>query len=72
VSTADNTDQEIVKFVAHDGEHHTTVDESVFKVVTDEHIRTYQHEEITHALDKEIHEDHHYTVVQPIEVTENL
>ncbi|KAH6670889.1 allergen [Plectosphaerella plurivora] len=71
-STADVTDQEIVKFVSHDGEHHTTVDESVFKVVTDEHIRTYQHEEITHALDKEIHEDHHYTVVQPIETTENL
>jgi hypothetical protein len=62
--------QVITSFVSRDGKHNTTVDEDVRSSVTDEHVYPHQHEEVMTGLDKEIHQHHHHTVVQPIKVTE--
>lgn len=64
--------QSISSFISKDGKHRTTVDEDHRKAVTDEHIRPHRHEEIATVIDKEIHQDHHHTTVQPIKVSETL
>lgn len=64
--------QAVSKFVSRDGKHDTTVDESIQKAVTEEHVRPHQHEDTTTAVDKEVHQDHHHTAVQPIEAKETL
>jgi hypothetical protein len=53
-------------FLSQDGKHNTTVDEDVRKAVTAEHLYPQQHEEVVTAVDREIHQDHHQTIVQPI------
>lgn len=64
--------QAVSNFISNDGKHTTTVDESVQKAVTNEEIRPHKHENVTGALDKEVHQDHHHTVVQPIKAEETL
>lgn len=64
--------QAVSNFISRDGKHTTTVDEDVRKAVTDEHVRPHQHEDITTAVDKEVHQDHHHTTVQPINAKETL
>lgn len=55
-----------------DGKHTTTVDEEVRRPVTDEHVRPKEHEAVTTAREKEVHQDHHHTTVQPVQDTETL
>lgn len=55
-----------------DGKHTTTVDEEVRRPVTDEHVRPQEHEAVTTAREKEVHQDHHHTTVQPVQDTETL
>ncbi|CAI4213470.1 unnamed protein product [Parascedosporium putredinis] len=62
----------VAEFISRDGKHTTIVDQDVRKAVTEEHIRPHQHEEITTAIDKEVHQHHHHTTVQPLEAKARL
>lgn len=56
----------ISSFLHKDGSHKTDVDESVNPAVTSETVKPHRHEETTQAVDREIHQDHYHTTVQPI------
>lgn len=60
----------VSNFLSQDGKHKTTVDEDVRKPITEEHVFPEQHEQITTAVDREVHQDHHQTVIQPIKAKE--
>ncbi|TWU72824.1 hypothetical protein ED733_001339 [Metarhizium rileyi] len=62
----------VSSFLSQDGKHKTTVDEDVRKPVTEEHVYPEQHEELVTAVDREVHQDHHQTVIQPIKAKETL
>ncbi|KAF5693462.1 hypothetical protein FDENT_1997 [Fusarium denticulatum] len=64
--------QAVSSFLSNDGKHRTTVDEDVKPHVTQEHVMPHQHEQVTTALDKEVHQEHHHTTVQPITHKETL
>jgi len=46
--------------------HHTTVEEHVQPAVVHETIKPHRHEEATQAVDREVHQDHFHTTVQPL------
>jgi len=52
--------------------HHTTVDETVNPAVTREVIKPHVHEEATQAIDREVHQHHYHTTVQPLTAQEVL
>lgn len=52
--------------------HRTDVDEVVNPAVTSETIKPHRHEETTEAVDREVHQDHYHTTVQPISHRETL
>ncbi|KAI7766702.1 hypothetical protein LZL87_005002 [Fusarium oxysporum] len=64
--------QAVSSFLSNDGKHRTTVDEDVKPHVTQEHVLPHKHEQVTTALDKEVHQEHHHTTVQPITHKETL
>ncbi|KAI5468145.1 allergen [Mariannaea sp. PMI_226] len=64
--------QTIAKFISNDGRHKTIVDQDVRGGVTEEHVHPHQHENVTTAIDKEIHQDHHQTIIQPYKTQETL
>ncbi|KAK2593080.1 hypothetical protein QQS21_009210 [Conoideocrella luteorostrata] len=64
--------QAVSNFLSQDGKHKTTVDEEIRKPVIDEHVHPEQHEQVVTAVDREIHQDHHQTIVQPIKDQETL
>lgn len=68
----DKAKQTISSFMSHNNEHKTSVDQDQRAAVTEEHIRPERHEEVTTAIDKEVHQDHHQTIIQPIKATERL
>lgn len=47
--------------------HKTDVDEVVNPAVTSETIKPHRHEELTEAVDREVHQDHYHTTVQPVQ-----
>ncbi|KIX97165.1 uncharacterized protein Z520_07279 [Fonsecaea multimorphosa CBS 102226] len=51
---------------------HTTVEETVNPAVTHEAIKPHRHEEHTQAVDREVHQHHYHTTVQPLTHTERL
>jgi len=59
-------------FLSKDGKHNTTVDQEVQSAVEDTHIRPHKREIVTTAVDKEIHQDHYQTRIQPVTTTERL
>jgi len=59
-------------FLHRSGKHDTTVDERVAPAVTNEHITPTRHENVQTVVDKEIHQDHHHTSVQPVQAQEVL
>lgn len=59
-------------FLSKDGKHDTTVHETVNAPVQQERVTRTQAEEATAAVDKEIHQDHYHTKVQPIKDKEVL
>lgn len=59
-------------FISRDGKHKTTVDEDIRAPVTEEHIKPHQHDEVTTAVDRSVHVDHHHTTVQPVAAKETL
>ncbi|KZL83202.1 allergen [Colletotrichum incanum] len=48
------------------------VKEDVNDAVINEQVRPQQHEEVTAAVDKDVHQDHHHTTVQPVKAQETL
>jgi hypothetical protein len=62
----------VSSFLSKDGKHRTTVDEDVRKAATEQHIMPHEHEQQTVAVDKEVHQDHHHTTIQPITHKETL
>ncbi|KAF2166074.1 hypothetical protein M409DRAFT_66958 [Zasmidium cellare ATCC 36951] len=58
--------QAVKEFLSKSGHHDTTVHERVAPAVTHETITKTEHEELITAIDKEIHQDHFHTSVQPI------
>lgn len=70
--TMEKAKKAVSNFLSQDGKHKTTVDEDVRKPVTEEHVFPEQHEQITTAVDREVHQDHHQTVIQPIKAKETL
>ncbi|KAL9485201.1 hypothetical protein ACSS6W_003990 [Trichoderma asperelloides] len=58
--------------ISKDGKHDTTVDEEVRRPVTEEHVRPQEHEHVATARDREVHQDHHHTTVQPVKDSETL
>jgi hypothetical protein len=52
--------------------HHTSVEETVAPSVTHEAIKPHRHEEVTQAVDREVHQHHHHTTVQPLSHQERL
>ena len=57
---------------AKDGKHKTSVDQDVRGAVTEEHVHPHQHENVTTAVDKEVHQHHHQTRIQPVKHEEVL
>jgi hypothetical protein len=55
----------INKFTSKHG-HHTDVEERVNPTVTSETVKPTRHENITEAVDREVHQDHYHTTVQPL------
>ncbi|TVY32316.1 hypothetical protein LOCC1_G008536, partial [Lachnellula occidentalis] len=64
--TMDKAKAAVGSFLSKDGKHDTTVHETINPAVQQEHVRRTQLEEQTKAVDREVHQDHHHTSVQPI------
>ncbi|KAM0218425.1 hypothetical protein ACHAQI_001617 [Fusarium lateritium] len=64
--------QAVSSFLSNDGKHKTTVDEDVRPHVVQETVKPHEHQSVTTALDKEVHQEHHHTTVQPIAHKETL
>jgi len=61
----------VSKFTGRHG-HHTDVEEVVNPSVTSETVKPTRHENITQAVDREVHQHHHHTTVQPLQHQEVL
>jgi len=59
-------------FMAKAGHHDTTVHEKVAPSVVNETVVKARHEEATTAIDREVHQDHYHTSVQPVKDREVL
>ncbi|TQV91120.1 allergen-like protein [Cordyceps javanica] len=68
----DKAKKAVASFLSKDGKHDTTIDQDVRDPVVKEQVRPQRHEEVITAVDQEIHQDHHQTVVQPLNVKETL
>lgn len=53
-------------FLGHSGKHHTDVTQTTGPAVTNETVQRTNEERMTTAVDREVHQDHHHTTVQPI------
>jgi len=62
----------ISSFLSKDGKHDTTVHEVVNPAIQKEHVTATHHENATTAVDREVHQDHYHTSVQPIKHKEVL
>jgi len=62
----------VSSFIGKGGHHETDVTESVAPAVVNEQIKPTRHEELTEAVDREVHQDHYHTTVQPIQHQEVL
>lgn len=62
----------VANFISHDGKHTTEVHQEAAPAITEEHVKPQRHENVTTAVDREVHQDHHRTVVQPIKHKEVL
>merc|ERR1712000_386130 len=71
-ATMQKAKQAAASFLSKDGKHKTTVDQDVNAAVTEEYVKPTQHENVTTAVDREVHQDHHQTRVQPVLAKETL
>ncbi|KAI9745621.1 MAG: hypothetical protein M1818_001155 [Claussenomyces sp. TS43310] len=56
----------VSSFLTKDGKHETTVSETINPAVQNEHVTRTQLEEQQRVVDREVHQHHHHTSVQPI------
>ncbi|KAI9705574.1 MAG: hypothetical protein M1836_006330 [Candelina mexicana] len=56
----------VSEFMHKAGHHDTTVHEKVAPAVVNENVLKTRHDETTTAIDREIHQDHYHTSVQPV------
>lgn len=56
----------VSNFLSKDGKHDTTVHEKVHPAIENEQVHRHQKEEAQTAVDREIHQHHYHTSVQPI------
>ncbi|CAG9989414.1 unnamed protein product [Clonostachys byssicola] len=68
----DKAKRVVSEFLHNDGKHKTTVDQNVREGVTNEHIHPEKHEHVTAAVDREVHQEHHQTRIQPVKDKEIL
>jgi len=66
------TKEAINEFLHKSGHNDTTVHEKVAPAVVNENITKARHEEETTAIDREVHQHHHHTTVQPVKDREVL
>jgi len=59
-------------FLSRDGKHDTTVHETVNPAVQNEHVTRTHHDDQTTVVDREVHQNHQHTSVQPIQDREVL
>ena len=59
-------------FIGRSNKHDTTVSMGQAPAVTNETVKPAHHENITTAINREVHQDHHHTTVQPIKDREVL
>ncbi|KAH8651551.1 hypothetical protein BGZ60DRAFT_388228 [Tricladium varicosporioides] len=64
--------QAVSSFLSKDGKHDTTVHETINPSVQNEHVTRTQHNKAQTAVDREVHQDHFHTSVQPIQDREVL
>lgn len=64
--------QAVSSFLSKDGKHDTTVHETVNPAVVNEHVTRTQHEDAQKVIDREVHQDHYHTSVQPVKDKEIL
>jgi len=64
--------QAVSGFLSKDGKHNTTVHETVNPSIQHENVTPTRHENVTTAVDREVHQDHYHTSVQPIQHKEVL
>jgi hypothetical protein len=62
----------VSSFLSKDGKHDTTVHERVNPAVEQERIHRQEQEEAQKVIDREVHQDHFHTSVQPIQHKEVL
>lgn len=53
-------------FLHKSGKHHTDVETTTAAPVTNETVKKTNEERVTSAVDREVHQDHHHTTVQPV------
>ncbi|TQS32860.1 hypothetical protein Golomagni_06811 [Golovinomyces magnicellulatus] len=68
----DKAKEVVSKFISKDGQHNTRIDEDVRAPVTEKHVHPQKHDEVTTAVDREVHQHHHQTAIQPIHDKETL
>lgn len=61
----------VAEFIGKPG-HDTTVDERQAPAIKHEQVQPVRHEEVTTAIDREVHQDHYHTTVQPVKDREVL
>ena len=62
----------VSSFLSQSGKHKTYVDEVQHPAFTQERVLPYRHEVATQAVDREIHQHHYHTSVQPLQHKEAL
>lgn len=66
----DKTKRVVNDFMSKAGHHDTTVHESTAPAVEHKTVKPTQHEQVTTAVDKEVHQDHYHRTVQPVKARE--
>lgn len=62
----DSAKNAVKSFLGNHGKDHTEVHTTTAPAVTDETVTRTNENRATTAIDKEIHQDHHHTTVQPV------
>merc|ERR1712093_347118 len=60
ITQMDKAKAAVGSFLHKDGKHDTTVHETVNPAVTQENVTRTKHENVTTAVDREVHQDHHH------------
>jgi len=62
----------VSNFLSRDGKHETTVHETVNPAIENERVLRTEQENVQKVVDREVHQDHYHTSIQPIQHKEIL